>query len=42
MKRVLIGRLLTIANCIATGKDFFVDLRKQVTTLQQGGTVAGG
>lgn len=30
------------ANQMANGKDFFLELRKQVTALQQGGTVAGG
>ncbi|GJP92603.1 PAP2 family protein [Aspergillus niger] len=29
-------------NQMANGKDFFLELRKQVTALQQGGTVAGG
>ncbi|KAL3481672.1 hypothetical protein BJX99DRAFT_218114 [Aspergillus californicus] len=30
------------ANTMANGKDFFIELRKQVTALRQGGTVAGG
>ncbi|PYI06081.1 hypothetical protein BO78DRAFT_397493 [Aspergillus sclerotiicarbonarius CBS 121057] len=29
-------------NQMANGKDFFLELRKQVTTLQQGGAVPGG
>ncbi|KAH8423617.1 uncharacterized protein LDX57_001377 [Aspergillus melleus] len=29
-------------NAMANGKDFFLELRKQVTTLKQGGNVAGG
>ncbi|KAL2866185.1 uncharacterized protein BJX67DRAFT_382002 [Aspergillus lucknowensis] len=29
-------------NTMANGKDFFVELRKQVSALRQGGTVAGG
>ncbi|PLB46019.1 hypothetical protein P170DRAFT_439708 [Aspergillus steynii IBT 23096] len=29
-------------NSMASGKDFFLELRKQVTTLKQGGNVAGG
>jgi hypothetical protein len=31
-----------IANTMANGKDFFLELRKQVTALRQGGNVAGG
>lgn len=31
-----------IANTMVNGKDFFLELRKQVTSLQQGGNVAGG
>ncbi|KAF7587557.1 hypothetical protein BBP40_007046 [Aspergillus hancockii] len=30
------------ANTMANGKDFFLELRKQVTALRQGGNVAGG
>ncbi|KAJ5619513.1 hypothetical protein N7510_003497 [Penicillium lagena] len=30
------------ANTMANGKDFFVELRKQVAILQRGGTPAGG
>ncbi|KAL1850567.1 hypothetical protein Plec18170_006852 [Paecilomyces lecythidis] len=29
-------------NTMANGKDFFLELRKQVSALQQGGNVAGG
>ncbi|RDW83762.1 uncharacterized protein DSM5745_04088 [Aspergillus mulundensis] len=29
-------------NTMANGKDFFLELRKQVTALRQGGSVAGG
>ncbi|KAL3437112.1 hypothetical protein BDV09DRAFT_30214 [Aspergillus tetrazonus] len=29
-------------NTMASGKDFFLELRKQVTALRQGGSVAGG
>ncbi|KAI9372941.1 hypothetical protein BJX61DRAFT_505195 [Aspergillus egyptiacus] len=29
-------------NTMANGKDFFLELRKQITALRQGGTVAGG
>ncbi|KAL4916510.1 hypothetical protein BDW62DRAFT_186164 [Aspergillus aurantiobrunneus] len=29
-------------NTMANGKDFFLELRKQVTALRQGGNVAGG
>lgn len=29
-------------NNMANGKDFFLELRKQVTTLRQGGNVPGG
>ncbi|KAI9930120.1 hypothetical protein MW887_011930 [Aspergillus wentii] len=29
-------------NTMANGKDFFLELRKQITTLRQGGNVAGG
>jgi len=29
-------------NTMANGKDFFIELRKQVSLLQQGGTVPGG
>ncbi|PLN79323.1 hypothetical protein BDW42DRAFT_173190 [Aspergillus taichungensis] len=29
-------------NTMANGKDFFLELRKQMTTLQQGGNTAGG
>ncbi|PTU17809.1 hypothetical protein P175DRAFT_0504564 [Aspergillus ochraceoroseus IBT 24754] len=30
------------ANAMANGKDFFLELRKQVTALRQGGNAAGG
>ncbi|KAK9643630.1 hypothetical protein V6Z96_008333 [Aspergillus fumigatus] len=30
------------ANTMANGKDFFLELRKQVTALRQGATVPGG
>lgn len=30
------------ANTMANGKDFFLELRKQVTSLRQGENVAGG
>ncbi|KAE8356215.1 hypothetical protein BDV28DRAFT_127593 [Aspergillus coremiiformis] len=29
-------------NTMANGKDFFLELRKQITALRQGGTAAGG
>ncbi|GAB1194189.1 hypothetical protein APSETT444_003430 [Aspergillus pseudonomiae] len=29
-------------NTMANGKDFFLELRKQITTLRQGNNVAGG
>ncbi|KAL4865651.1 hypothetical protein BDV12DRAFT_174306 [Aspergillus spectabilis] len=29
-------------NTMANGKDFFLELRKQITALRQGGTVSGG
>lgn len=31
-----------IANTMANGKDFFVELRKQVASLQKGGPPVGG
>lgn len=39
---VLYRALTSPANTMANGKDFFVELRKQVTALRQGGNIPGG
>lgn len=36
------GSLTSAANAMANGKDFFVELRKQVATLQRSGPPVGG
>lgn len=36
------GLLTSAANTMANGKDFFVELRKQVATLQRSGPPVGG